>query len=132
MYAASGAHSADLKPISFVIEEHSYCIVVLMSEMDEAIRAWGSLCEIFHFLTIGKIKVLLLPTMTDPANISHISSFELVILVRFDTVDSADHSSDNRKRVFTVLFLCLDEETFVVYEAGVALEVEAEESVVAA
>lgn len=70
--------------------------------------------------------------MADPADIPHISSFELVVLVRFDAVDSADHSSDYRKRVFTVLFLGLDEEAFVVYEARVALEVKAEECVVAA
>lgn len=104
-----------------------------MLEMDEAIHiTFIPLRKLLNFLIIHQIEVFLLPTVTDPAHIPHISSFELVVLVRLDAVDPANHSSDYRQRVFAVLFLGLDEEAFVVYEAWVALEVKAEEGVVAA
>ena len=104
-----------------------------MPEVDEAIHTpFPSFSEIPHFQTIRQIEVLFLPTVADPADIAHVSSFELVILVRPDAVDSADHSLYYWKRVFAVLLLGLDEEPFVVYKAGIALEMQAEESVVAA
>lgn len=80
-----------------------------MFEMDEAIHTpFIPLRKFPYFLIIRQIEVLLLPTMTDPAHIPHISSFELVVLVRLDAVDPANHSSDYRQRVFAVLFFGLD------------------------
>lgn len=83
LQASGWTHSARLKPFTWVIEKHLNCCIILMLEMNEAIHTlFISLCKLLYFLIVRQIEVLLLPTMTDPAHITHVSSLELVVLVR--------------------------------------------------
>lgn len=118
LQAAGWTHPACLELVSCVVEEHLHCSIIFMLKVNVTIQiTYILLRKLPCLLIICQIEVLLLPTVTDPAYITHIPSFELVVRVRLNAINSANHSFDNRQRVFAVLFFSLDQEALVVYES---------------
>ncbi len=68
-----------------------------------------------HLLKVLNAEISLLPTVTNPADVTHVSSLELVARrIGTNSVNTSDHTSDDGQRVFTVLFFSGNKKTLVI------------------
>jgi hypothetical protein len=127
-----GAHAGDFETFLVITEEHLDGSEVFMAKVDVALVATTLLRHTTHLLEEFDDKVTFLPAVADPTDVTHVTALVLVARgVGANSVDPTDDSPDDWQRVLAELLLCRHQETLVVDEARIALEMDAIQAVVA-
>ena len=68
-----------------------------------------------HLLKVLNAEISLLPTVTNPTDVAHVPSLELVARrIRTNSIDAPDHTSDDGQRVLTELFFSGNKKALVI------------------